>query len=333
MYPNRLRQLQEWLKTVPFTSYSDHSRIHLLKSFSQGSFTCYVKREDELGFALSGSKVRKYRTLISFLIHKQVKQAIVIGSSFSNHVLGMTQLLIENEIQPLLFLRGDATRSEKGNALYNRLLVPPEQIRWFSKIEWKNVKKEADEFARYSSDCCLVIPEGGNMPESLPGALSLPLDILRNELENELKFDHIFVDSGTGLMAIALILGLNWLERKTIVQVVLMAEDEVYFLSELTRYHQIFCLWMGFEIPFPSNFKLHFPSQASAFGKVNSAIFKYIRQLAQTEGFLTDPIYTAKLFMTAEQLIKQFKLTGKALIVHSGGALSLAGFQEQLSFR
>jgi hypothetical protein len=39
------------------------------------------------------------------------------------------------------------------------------------------------------------VPEGAHLPESLPGALTLPLDILENERDNNITFDHIFIGS------------------------------------------------------------------------------------------------------------------------------------------
>lgn len=318
--------IEEWLKSVPHASYPYQSRIHPLKSFTN----VYVKRDDELGFGLSGSKVRKYRTLIPYLINSDCKEVVVIGSAHSNHVLSLTQLLIENNILPMLFLRGDPNRLKQGNALYNSLFVPPEHIRWFSKPEWKNVEIEAHKYVQVCPHKSLVLPEGGNIAECLPGALSLPLDIIKNEKENQLVFDHLFIDSGTGLMAIALILGFAWLRKNALVQVVLMAGNENDFLQQLKKYHAVFCLLMSADMPFPTNFRLNTPKAALGFGKVNPSLFRFISHIAKTEGFLTDPIYSAKLFLEAREIIQKKSLQKNTLIIHSGGTITLAGFQNQL---
>ena len=52
---------------------------------------------------------------------------------------------------------------------------------------------------------------------------------------------------------------------------------------------------------------------------------------AQSEGLLTDPIYTTKLFYTAEQLIIDKKVSGNILIIHSGGGTGLLGFAEKFA--
>ena len=78
-------------------------------------------------------------------------------------------------------------------------------------------------------------------------------------------------------------------------------------------------------------FKLYRPTQAKAFGSVNAALFNYIKFLAKEEGFFTDPIYSAKLFWEAKNIVTAQALRGNVLIIHSGGALTLMGFQNQLN--
>ncbi len=324
---DRLSQIEEWLKSIPQAPYPIHSRIHPIKFLSNH---LYIKRDDELGFGLSGSKVRKYRTLIPYLINSQIKELVLIGSLNSNHVLSMVQLLIENDMIPTLFLRGDPKRATQGNALYTRLFVDDERIHWFSKSEWKNVEIKAQEYVRACDHNCLMLPEGGNLAECLPGALSLPLDIIKNEKENLLHFDDVFIDSGTGLMAIALILGFAWLKKNTTVQVMLMAGNEDYFLQQLKYYHDIFCRWTSFEISFPTNFELNRIKSTKGFGKIDASLFKFIGRIAKTEGFLTDPIYSAKLLIEARNMIEKKSLQKNTLIIHSGGTITLAGFQDQL---
>ena len=164
------------------------------------------------------------------------------------------------------------------------------------------------------------------MPEAFPGALTLPCDIIHNEKKVGFSFQHFFVDSGTGLMAIGLILGLAFLEHPGHVHVILIAGQHNEFLEKLKFYHQHFCSLMDYNCPWPTRFSLDKPQQTKAFGATSPRIFNAIRQIAQDEGVLCDPIYNAKLFLEAKRKIKEEMLDGKALIIHSGGTLSLLGF-------
>ncbi|MBS4163105.1 Uncharacterized protein PRO82_000401 [Candidatus Protochlamydia amoebophila] len=327
----KIQQLIKILQKIDQQPYPSHSRIHTLSSFNSSNCCCFVKREDELGFGISGSKIRKYRTLIPFLIHNKVEEVVVIGSAYSNHVLSFLQLLIENKIQATLFLRGDPKREFKGNCFFTSLLIPASSIHWFSKEAWRSVLEQAYFYAKDKKNICILL-EGACIPEAFPGALTLPLDIIQNEADTQLEFNHLFIDSGTGLSAIALILAYFWIGKKTQIHVVLMAENETYFLKQLASFHRYFEQLIGAsQLPFPSNFQLYRPKQGKKFGQIYSHSFKDIIQLARAEGFFTDPIYTGKLFHESKKIINSSALEGLILIIHSGGTLSLlAGFQNQL---
>lgn len=303
-----------------------HSRIHPLQSFHTSPLQCYIKRDDELG--LMGSKMRKFSSLITYMLQKQIDEAVVIGGANSNHVLGITQLLIEKNIKPRLFLCESKQEKLKGNALLTKLLVPENQIQWIERQQWQRVHELALVYANEQpiGKKVFIIPEGGCMPEALPGALTLACDIIQNEKDLGSQFDHFFVDSGSGMMAIALILGLAFIQHPGHVHVVLIAGNQDEFLDKLKIHHQHLSSLMEKNCPWPVNFSLSKPHQAKAFGATTAETFKTIQQMAQEEGVLCDPIYNAKLFGEAKRKILTENLVGKALIIQSGGTLSLLGF-------
>lgn len=322
--------LESTLAAVPQEPYPVHSRVHPLKSFNTHAARCFVKRDDELGFGISGSKIRKYRSLVPFFLKNKIEEVIVIGGSNSNNVLGIVQLLIENKIRPTLFLKRTKAPNLQGNFLLTSMLVSSESIHWIESGDWKNVIEKVQTYTKELPRPYFILNEGSSVTEAFPGALSLPLDILRNEEELKHSFDHVFIDSGTGMMASALILGLHWMEKPTLIHVLLLAESEEEFLKNLHDYHQNFMKLLQIPLPFPTNFILYKPITGKSFGGTNPAIFEEIVSLARAEGFLTDPIYTAKLFTEARTIIREKDLEGHVLINHSGGGLSLSGFQEQI---
>ena len=316
--------LQHFANSHLFTDYPLRSRIHPLKSYNTDDLQCYIKRDDELG--LMGSKVRKFSSLISYLIHNQIQKAVVIGGLHSNHVLGITQLLIENRISPQLFLCESHQPLEKGNALLTRQLVDAEKIQWISRSQWTRVDELAQEYAKEQKEKTFVIPEGGCCFEAFPGALTLALDIVRNEQKLGDSFTHLFVDSGTGLTAIALLLGLTFLEHPAHIHIILMAGNETEFKYKLEQYRQHFQDLTKTLIPSPLRFSLQRPQKMKSFGSVNPSLFKTIQQIARSEGVFCDPVYNAKLFQEASHLIYEKQLQGRGLIIQSGGTLSLLGF-------
>eukprot|EP00742_Colponemidia_sp_Colp-10_P016471 GILJ01018877.1.p1 GENE.GILJ01018877.1~~GILJ01018877.1.p1 ORF type:complete len:331 (-),score=35.45 GILJ01018877.1:359-1321(-) len=295
----------------------------------------YVKRDDELGFGLSGSKFRKCRSLVASLKQKQIQVAAVIGGRYSNNVLGLSQLLIENGIRPVLFLKGVRADNAqaKGNLLLTKMFVGENDIQWIDPQQWTSVMHIAGRFVDEIGPRGFLIPEGSSCSASLPGSLTLALDILRNQSEHQLDFSDIFVDAGTSFSAVSLILALSYLQHNSTVHVLPVAP------TSKQDFDRILCGWkadferlIGESCVLPVNYVVHTPVSSASFGPTGAA-FDEVAFLARQEGFLTDPIYSAKLFSFLRTLSHSPscpRIIGSPLVVHSGGAITLSGYNAEL---
>jgi len=268
------------------------------------------------------------------LKNHDIHTAILIGGAHSNNVLSALQLLIENGIIPILFLLGSPDSEMRGTHLLIRMLVESSSIHWVARDQWTIVEDLATQMAfelNRKGNKAIVIPEGCAMPEAIPGAATLALDILRNELEGGIVFDHIFLDAGTGFQSAITLLAYAWIERKTKFTIVSMADSKELFEENLKNYGLWFESWLQEEIPQPISYELIFPHTAKSFGSVNHLILTSLIAMARSEGVLVDPIYSAKLFSTAKHVLEDKFDDKKTLIVHSGGGLSLSGFQTTIA--
>lgn len=138
-----------------------------------------------------------------------------------------------------------------------------------------------------------VVEEGGSQKESLPGASSLA-----KEIPNE--FDHIVIDSGTGMMAAALLNGVG-------------AHVHVLQLAPLdfrSKYEE----WFG---SFPeSRCTVHLPSKWRSFGSFTKPLLRFISDFTEKTGIPLDPIYSGKLLYFIPEITQDLK--GKILIIHQG---------------
>jgi 1-aminocyclopropane-1-carboxylate deaminase/D-cysteine desulfhydrase-like pyridoxal-dependent ACC family enzyme len=300
------------------------TRLQRLNGFAQAPAQIWVKREDESGFGISGCKKRKYASLLPYL-REQGRPVLLIGGSHANHVVGLTQLLREVQLPFTLYLKKSHAPAWQGNGLLRQLLVDPAEIRWVATSDWPMVATLAQ------TECPdhLLIPEGGTHPAALPGACTLWLDLLRNEAEQGLAFDHIFIDSGTALMAGALLGMKQWHRPATALHVVLTAGDASFFQAQYARFQGWSREWVGEAFPVADQLHCYPPATARSFGHVNARILAEVRHLARAHGLLCDPVYVAKLFYTARQVIEHKQLTGSVLVIHSGGGSGLMGFGER----
>ncbi|HAT7045433.1 TPA: pyridoxal-phosphate dependent enzyme, partial [Legionella pneumophila] len=267
------------------------SRVHTLNHFPTQGVECYVKRDDELGCGISGTKIRKYSSLIPFLKIKGIRHLIIIAGAQSNNLLAALQVARECQLKVTAFLIKPKHLKIQGNFKLSLLFLHENEIIWVNREEWHRVNEFAEQYLKGLRETAYILYEGANVPESMKGAMSLANDIKENERVLGFAFDHIFVDAGTGFSAIALIKGFNELQHKGIIHVLLLADSEGVFKKKLMHWSEVN----------PDNYTCFYPTTAKSFGSVNQTIKKEIKRLAYEEGILTDPIYSAKLFYEARK--------------------------------
>jgi len=255
------------------------ARIHPLRGFPN----CHVLRDDELG----GSKWRKYATLLPSL--EGATEVVLRGGPTSHNVLQLALLLRERGIRPVFFqpLRGrqpgdvfSRTRKVLGDGL-----IP---------VDASRVEEAIAEYARRPG--VHVVAEGASVPAAWPGALTLAQQVAEG------SWTRVFVDSGTGMMAAAVVLG-----QPFPVEVVDLTGA---FPEALQR-------WQEHSGLTPAPYRVHRPPVGASFGSQPAAVRRELARLAEEEGFLADPVYSGKLFLTARGLAEP-----GSLLVHSGGVLT-----------
>ncbi len=308
----REKCLPEWI--IP-------QRIHSLRTIQK----TWILREDESGFGMSVRKRRKLASIIPWLKEEDVKQLAIIGGANSNHVVTAIQACRERGIRPIAFLLRGREGLKKGNAFLTDLLLEEEDIHWIHRSDWNNVKEKAEEWASRQVVKTAVLPEGGACAAAMPGAATLPLTWV--DEAGHCPYDHIWMDSGTGISASAAMLMCGKLGWNLTLHVVMMAGDEVFFQRQIQQCQEWWEELSGETAPTPCRYEVCVPPTAKSFGSVNATIWAEVNRIAREEGILADPVYTAKLFMAAREAIP--KIHGKHLIVHGGGGTGLMGFESR----
>lgn len=292
------------------------SRIHPLADFCHNEANVYLKRDDELSCGISGTKKRKYASIIPNLLKQKIEHVYIIGSAHSNNVLSALQCLKENHFSVTVLLLKPNNEPDKGNFKLSKLFLNENEIVWIERSDWPRVNKFAHELATQHPKNSFILFEGGSVKEGIDGAKTLGSDIIRNEQEHNLTFDHIFIDSGTGFSANCCIKVLEESKHTANIHVIHLAGNTESFKSMNAALIHATLEKVSF----------YYPSNARSFGSINSSVKDYLRQFAHQYGVLLDPIYSAKCLYESQKIIEKKKLTGNILITHSGGVLSLPNF-------
>ncbi len=311
------------------------TRIHPISLTVPNGGQVFLKREDEAGYAVSGGKMRKFASLVPYWKSTGTKKVFVIGGSQSNQVLASAQILRQEGIDFQLVVK-EGHFDGPGNSFLTEILVPSSEWIKVSSSNWPRVEQIASDLAQGASVPSYVQPEGAWCAEALPGTFSLARDIADQTAHGTTTPlpDHIFIEAGTALSAIGLLLALpTYLKpgQLPVVHILLMAMDETGFRERLEEAVD----WAAAKLPnhFPTSlpsFHLHIPHNAKSFGSVNRTVLESIIRYARENGILTDPIYSGKLFYEAERIIKAAGLSGNILLIHSGGQSNLPGFYEKI---
>lgn len=309
----------------PLLSQPLHSPVQPLPWLWPG---CWLKREDLLGgHALPGPKLRKLAGVLPWLQQQGIQQAVAIGGAHSNNLAALAQVLPASGIQATYLLRQAARTETAGNALLLHLLTTAQQRQYIAREAWPAVNETAAALAAQltaSGTPAAVLPEGLAMPQAVASTASLWADMLRNEAEHGLHIRHYWLSAGTGYMAAAVLAaaGAALAERGAVLHVVLLAQTPEEFAGVVASC----CRTLGVPPPAPRTWQAHRPVSGGSFGSVNAAVLNFIADMASHTGILTDPVYTAKLCMTARHVTATEGLQGEAMLVHCGGSQALHGF-------
>ncbi len=155
------RKVAEACRLETAEAFRLQSRVHRLRWFGRSDI--WVKRDDELSFGVSGTKLRKHASIIPALKQKGIEEVVVIGGANSNNVLSAAQTLTENNIRIIPFLLGPPSEI-LGNLKLLSLFVDDNEIHWISRSQWADREHLANCYAEKRKAYGIkifVLPEGG----------------------------------------------------------------------------------------------------------------------------------------------------------------------------
>lgn len=299
-----------------------------------GGPTLWVKRDDCTGFGGGGNKTRKLDFLMAAARGQGADTVITPGAVQSNHArltaaaaakLGMSCHLVLQD----LAVDTDRDYRGNGNLLLDRIYgAHLHSLPNDSDMELA-IESLVDEL-RENGRNPYVIPSGGSNALGALGYVDCALEIVRQQKDQRISFDHLVLATGSGGTQAGLLAGFH-LEGASLAVLGICtsrsADEQQRKVEQLSA--EILEL-IGFRRPLaPGAVMANGDYVGQGDGVPTGAMIKAVALAARTEGLLLDPVYTGKAMAGLIDLVRLGKLTSdnNVLFLHSGGNQALFGYR------
>jgi D-cysteine desulfhydrase len=311
------------------------SAIELMPRLTEalGGATIYIKRDDILGFAGGGNKLRKLEFVVADALAQGADTLITGGAVQSNHCRltlaaakkeGLSCRLILEERVPGSY-KPDASGN---NFLFSLLGVEKARVVKGGSNMLAEMQKEADEIA-LTGRKGYVIPVGASNPLGALGYVACAEELLSQSFEVQTSFDHVVAASGSSGTHTGLVVGLYGNNSNIPVTGINVSrpkeaqEELVYGMVQKTA------ALAGVKSVIPRSAVNCFADYVGdGYSLPTPGMIEAVKLLARTEGILLDPVYTGKAMAGLIDLVRKgyFKKGERVLFIHTGGSQALFAY-------
>lgn len=296
----------------------------------------WIKRDDDIGPALGGNKTRKLEYLLAEAKRQGHRKVVTFGGLQSNHArltaaaanrLGMETHLFYFERRPSLL---------QGNLLLNHLLGAKMHFLPLGEGGSRMSIETTIRLVRLVATLWLgrhyFIPVGGHTPLGCLGYVQAAIEIHQQALEQNLGRCWLVTAAGSGGTLAGLMAGLRLLNSP--VQPLGIDVGKLWkgFRASIAALASEICSLLGESLIFtPEETPLVEETYAGpCYGVPSPQGMEALHLLAQREGILLDPVYTAKAMAGLLSEASQGRLgTSEPIIfLHTGGLPALFAFPD-----
>jgi len=299
--------------------------LHQLSNLSRkyAHYDLFIKRDDQTGLASGGNKTRKLEYLLAAAIEQGCDTAVTLGAQQSNHCRQTAAACAVAGLECHLIVRGEEPALPDGNLLLSVLLG--------AKIHYAGT-----EIADGSVEQIMIglkskgkkpylIPYGGSDEIGILGYVDAMAELKQQLEAQKLEIDYIFFASCSGGTQAGILLGKVKNRIHSKLMPVSIQKPEVGFpsLEEVVlQLAEKGGRYLGLQKALRvSDAALIKGYDEAGYGVVTDNERQAIHEMAQMEGILLDPVYTARAFFAMTDYLQKEKIErgSKVLFWHTGG--------------
>jgi D-cysteine desulfhydrase len=298
-----------------------------------GGANLFIKRDDLLGFAGGGNKIRKLEFVVADALARGADYLVTCGAVQSNHCRLTLAAAVREGLKCGLVLEERVPGSFKprasgNNFLYRLMGVDRIQVVPGGSDMPQAMQAMADE-VKAQGGRPYIIPGGASNPLGALGYAACAQEIISQAFDMGLRIDRVVCASGSAGTHAGLLTGF-WGTRSHIPVVGInvsrtkaQQEDLVYRLTKET----VALAGMGGEMP--RDAVLCFGEYVGpGYSIPTPGMVEAVKLLARTEAVLLDPVYTGKAMAGLIDLVRKgfFRKAENVLFVHTGGSPALYAY-------
>ena len=291
----------------------------------------FIKRDDQTGLATGGNKTRKLEFLVADALAQGCDHLITTGGPLSNHCRQTAAAAAQCGLGCSLVLRGAEPAEFTGNLLLDRLLGA--HIYWTKGEALQKVISQVSSEVTSMGRQPYVIPLGGSNVMGATSYVMAMQELMEQLATLQINIDFIVVPSSSGGTQAGLVLGAAASGYRgkilgiSIDQEAGVLQTQVAALATATATH------LGLEpVTLAGLVEVNDDYLGGGYGVVCDGEREAIETVAQTEGILLDPVYTARAMAGLIDLIRwgAFTRGQRILFWHTGGIPNLFSYTEKL---
>jgi D-cysteine desulfhydrase family pyridoxal phosphate-dependent enzyme len=281
-----------------------------------------VKRDDTIGFAFGGNKVRKMRLVAADALAHQADTLITAGGVQSNHARVTAAAAARLGLRCVLVVNGAPQKGPSGNALLDSLLG----------AEIRYVSTRAERTAMMDTEAA-VRKKAGHHPYVIPIGASTPLGAAAfvhavTELLEQMPAPDVIVHAtSSGGTQAGLVAGCELAGIRTRVLGISADESAASLERDIRGILTGLCPLLRLQSGSLDSARVEIDDQfvGGGYGVPTAESTAALELLARTEAVFLDPTYTAKAMAGLIAYVRRgiFKETDTVLFWHTGGQVGL----------
>jgi len=296
----------------------------------------WVKRDDLTGLAFGGNKARKLEYLMGDAIEKKADY-IVTGAGFhSNWCTQAAAAAAKLGLKIRLIKSGPSEGYDgetwDGNHLLHRLMgaeiqvVKPEGFMAAMEASMSELKEKGHN--------PYYMPVGGSIALGAAGYINAMLELTYQQADQGVQFDYLVHATGSGGTQAGLVTG-----AKAFNAGMKVVGAAVGWTEKEDQANKVKSIMVDAKKQFELDFNLsdgdvvvYNEYVGGGYGFMSEQKLEAVKVLAETEGIMIDPVYTATAMACLLDLVRRKKFTKKHNVVflHTGGAVALFPYREPL---